>query len=113
MRYAWTSNEGASVDTYRATRSPAWALTRSAKPSIVPGGLPRIRHAVVPGRLFSATTQLACTPTGVETVAGACPVSRPPAVVVDGLERWPAWGAPGVAVPPLSPTSAPSVAAST
>jgi hypothetical protein len=57
IRNASTWNLGAVVDTYRRTRSPAAALTRSAQPWIASGAPTRvIRQPAVPGRRFSTAT---------------------------------------------------------
>src|SRR6267378_4532649 len=57
MRYASTRNTGADVDTYKVMESPTRALTRFAYPSTPPYEAFAIRHADVPGRRFSCSTQ--------------------------------------------------------
>src|SRR5437764_13386348 len=62
MRYASTWNTGADVETYKVMVSPTRALTRLAYPSTPPYEAIAIRHAEVPGRRFSCSTQSAGGP---------------------------------------------------
>src|ERR1039458_4396008 len=69
-------NRAAAVDTYSFTLAPGAAYVVEANPAM-PDGVPGvIIQAVVPGRRFSARTQLASTPSGPEkvvaTAGGLC-----------------------------------------
>ena len=87
-RNASTRKDLAVVDTYRRKLWPGRTLCWSAYPSIAPAG-PRsvIRHADVPGRLFSATGNGGATPAVADGalvdgtgVAALCPAEPDPAV---------------------------------
>jgi len=70
MRYASTWKDAAGVETYSRTVCPSAAYTLSANPSIALDACAGMRHAEVPGRAFSCSTQLARMPLTPSNVAG-------------------------------------------